>query len=169
MGGEQLYSCLYFDLPPIEILGNIQSVKLILFNAPFSPFTDGPCHHKYTCPYLLYPLREYHTAYNYLSMPMIDYKNGLYFYTSPNTISNEIDVTKLVHDWLIGKLLNKGIILLGCCPNHLVAYGSCYSPYSSVFPFLRITYLPVSSSTYHPVELGTSLDITMQSKIYLDP
>lgn len=46
---------------------------------------------------------------------------------------------------------------------------SCYSPYSSVFPFLRITYLPVSSSTYHPVELGTSLDITMQSKIYLDP
>lgn len=164
----QLYSCLYFNLPPIENLGNIQSAKLILFNAPLSPFDTPTYNHSCLSSYLLYPLLEYHTVYSYLTLPSLDYTHGIYFYGAPNTISTEIDITELVRNWLLGKIANKGLIMLGCCPNNLVAFGSCYSGYSSLLPFLRITYLPVTSSTCHLAEVGTSLDWTAHSRIYLN-
>lgn len=161
------FSCLYFHLPPIETLGSIQSIKLYIFNTTLSPFNSNLHNDTYLCPYLLYPLQEYYTFYACQNAPQLDYRYGVYFYGNPTTTCVEIDITELGRSWMTDKLPNKGLILLGYEPNFLVAYDSCYSSYLSMIPFLRITYLPVTPSTCHIVDEGTSIDLTLQSRIFL--
>lgn len=166
--GFDFFSCLYFNLPPLQILGVIQSAKLCLFNTTLYPFESNNINSTQFCPYLLCPLLEYYTSCSYQTIPQVDYTNALYFNAAPYTVYTQIDITNLVHNWLTNKIPNKGLILSSYFANHLVAYGSSYSYCPSLKPFIRITYLPITPETYYKVEEGISLDLTSHAKISFD-
>lgn len=117
---------------------------------------------------MLYPLLEYYTSCSYQTIPQVDYSNVLYFTAAPYTVCTQIDITKLVHNWLTDKISNKGLILSSYFANHLVAYSSSYSYYPSLKPFIRITYLPITPESHYIIKEGTSLDLTSHAKISFD-
>ena len=168
-GNCRFFSYLYFNLPPLQTLGSIQSVSLDLFQTPLYPFR--PVSHTCTAPeaYLLYPLKDFYTQYSSAYPPIIDYNNGQLFYTTSSHTTTEIDVTKLVKKWITGELPNKGLILLDTCSDQIIAYGSYSSGQPDIVPFIRINYLPLTSAETHIIAPGTTLDLTTSSKIYIDP
>lgn len=168
-GNCRLFSYLYFDLPPLQTLGSIQSVSLCLFHTPLYPFHPAP----HTCilpeTYLLYPLKDFYTQYSYPCPPVPDYANGQLFYVMPHCTATEIDVTNLAKKWLTGELSNKGLVLLGTSSEQMIAYGSYYSKQPDIVPFIRISYLPIALAETHVIAPGTTLDLTTSSKVYIDP
>lgn len=166
---NRYFSCLYFQLPPAEQLGSIQNVTLYLFRTPLIPFHHCIDDSITLVPYLLYPLKAFYTQYSYRTSPILDYDNGQSFYANPHASETSINITQLAKNWVAGTVPNKGLILLGTLPNQLIAYGSYYSGYPDIVPFLRITYIPLASTDTHPIIEGTTLDLTVSSKIYVGP
>lgn len=166
LGHTSYFSCLYFYLPPYNTLGSLQQARLILFNRPTSSTHLTYCTHSLNNLYLLYPLKEYYTSYSYTRTPIPDYTNGLYFYTTSNAASIEIDITHLVQGWMTGTIENRGLLLMGYGYSQPSIYGSLYSE-TRLIPFIRLNYMPLSPASTRCLDVGTSLDLTNYATLSL--
>ena len=153
LGGRQNYiSCFYFELPNYLSLKNLKSAKLILFKDPISKHRDSDIecsHEKWDCTkgnnnnhyYSVAPLLEFFSRYSaFYSVPKAYFSSKVKFYDNDGICYTEIDITKIVKDWINESVENKGLILTGHNNSRLICYASEKGDILRMSPIIRLIY-----------------------------
>lgn len=132
---------LYFILPPCCSRYTFPKADLILFQYPCAPWNrvllTDKC--RGSDSYALYPLLKPLNAYYQFAPADIDCERCMAFQASRQQGYVAIDITKILQDWISGKLGNSGLLLAGSATSQDISFASGQFSLPWMRPMLRLT------------------------------
>lgn len=142
-------SYLFFDISPIPDNSSLVSAELTLFKTTdFYEDTNSV--------FKVFPLSEYFSsASTYNNPPKQNNYISKTGYQFTKKVAVNVDITRIVSEWLDGHIVNHGLIIKAdrCAP--LTCFGSAYNSDNTLIPMLRITYdLKCCENKILPINIG---------------
>lgn len=137
--GFNFNTYLYFEIPPLAFMGQIERASLILFKIPIN--TGQEPAHLQRGGYCICPLMDFFSAYsNWFLPPRSDESLCCQYEDHLRMSYTQIDVTQIVRAWIRNDPENKGLFLTASPDVRPIVYASDRYVLPGMRPFLRLTY-----------------------------